>query len=202
GLYGDTLCRDFGPLQLKTVRQQMIDAGLARGVINQRIWRIKKAFQWGAENDVVPIMVGEHGKSNYHAVLAVRNLPPGRSKARERPRVRRVDMKTEEATLPHLTRHVSAMIQVQLLTGARPGEVCIMRGCDLNRTGPVWLYCVLPAGVQKLIRPVPGWALGEWAFKAVFGGLVSGSRGLAGARGCRRRAAGWGAGCRAAAAWK
>jgi len=116
--------------------------------------------------------------------------------------VRPVDLETVEATLPHLTRHVSAMIQVQLLTGARPGEVCIMRGCDLNRTGPVWLYCVLPAGVQKLIRPVPGWALGEWAFKAVFGGLVSGSRGLAGRGAFRRALAAWAAGYRAAAAWK
>jgi integrase len=139
-LYGDSLCRDFGPLQLKAVRQRMIDAGLARGVINQRIWRIKMAFQWGVENDLVPIMVNEHGKSNYHAMLAVRNLQPGRSKAKETSAVRPVDLEIVQATLPYLTRQVAAMIQVQLLAGARPGEVCIMRGCDIDSTGPVWLY--------------------------------------------------------------
>jgi integrase len=32
------------------------------------------------------------------------------------------------------------MIQLQLLTGMRPGEVVVMRGCDLNMTGPVWTY--------------------------------------------------------------
>ena len=32
------------------------------------------------------------------------------------------------------------MIEVQLLTGARPGEVLIMRGCDLDMTGDVWEF--------------------------------------------------------------
>ena len=32
------------------------------------------------------------------------------------------------------------MIQVQLLTGMRPGEVVLMRGCDLNIANDVWEY--------------------------------------------------------------
>ena len=32
------------------------------------------------------------------------------------------------------------MIQVQLLTGMRPGEVVSMRLCDLNMGGEVWTY--------------------------------------------------------------
>jgi integrase len=32
------------------------------------------------------------------------------------------------------------MIRLQRLTGARPGEVCALRGCDLDTTGEVWLY--------------------------------------------------------------
>jgi integrase len=32
------------------------------------------------------------------------------------------------------------MIELQRLTGMRPGEVCIMRACDLDTTGAVWLY--------------------------------------------------------------
>jgi integrase len=32
------------------------------------------------------------------------------------------------------------MIQVQLATGMRPGEVVIMRGMDLETSGPVWMY--------------------------------------------------------------
>jgi integrase len=32
------------------------------------------------------------------------------------------------------------MIQLQRLTGARPGEVVIMRTCDVDTSGEVWLY--------------------------------------------------------------
>ena len=35
---------------------------------------------------------------------------------------------------------VWAMIQLQKLTGMRPGEVCILRSCDLNMTRDVWEY--------------------------------------------------------------
>lgn len=32
------------------------------------------------------------------------------------------------------------MVRLQALTGMRPGEVTIMRGCDLGTTGTVWTY--------------------------------------------------------------
>ena len=32
------------------------------------------------------------------------------------------------------------MAQLQLHTGMRPGEVCVMRGMDLEMTGKVWMY--------------------------------------------------------------
>ena len=32
------------------------------------------------------------------------------------------------------------MVRVQRLAGMRPGEVCIMRPCDIDRSGNVWQY--------------------------------------------------------------
>ncbi len=32
------------------------------------------------------------------------------------------------------------MIELQLFTGARPGELCAMRACDIDTAGAVWLY--------------------------------------------------------------
>ena len=32
------------------------------------------------------------------------------------------------------------MVQVQRLTGMRPGEICAMRGCDIDITEDVWIY--------------------------------------------------------------
>jgi integrase len=45
-----------------------------------------------------------------------------------------------EATLPFVLPQVAALVQLQRLTGMRPGEVVILRGIDLDTSGPVWLY--------------------------------------------------------------
>ncbi len=43
--------------------------------------------------------------------------------------------------LPYLTVPVRAMVQIQRLTGMRPGEVVILRPCDIERTsGKTWVY--------------------------------------------------------------
>ena len=48
-LFGRTLVRAFGPLSLKKIRQHMIEVDdLSRGVINNRINRIRRVFKWGS----------------------------------------------------------------------------------------------------------------------------------------------------------
>ena len=42
-----------------------------------------------------------------------------------------------EAIQPFVARQVWAMVQLQRLTGMRPGEVCRMRMCDLDISGAV-----------------------------------------------------------------
>ena len=37
-------------------------------------------------------------------------------------------------------KNVAAIVRLMLLTGARPGEACILRACDLNTSGSVWEY--------------------------------------------------------------
>ena len=37
-------------------------------------------------------------------------------------------------------RRSRAMVEVQLLTGMRPGEVCQLRPCDIDTAGPVWVF--------------------------------------------------------------
>jgi integrase len=140
GLYGATLCRDFGPLQLKTVRNKMIELDWCRSLINKRINRLKRVFRWGAENKLVPIRMNQSGDSNYLQMLEVENLKAGRSAARESDPVRPVPLALVEETLPFMTPTVAAMVETQLLSGARPGEVCRMRGCDLDTTDRIWLY--------------------------------------------------------------
>jgi integrase len=45
-----------------------------------------------------------------------------------------------EATLPHVSPQVGAMIRLQPLTGMRPGEVVLIRACDIDRSETAWTY--------------------------------------------------------------
>lgn len=49
-LYGPTRAAEFGPLQLKAVRESMIKTKLSRRLINQRINRVRRMFKWAVEN--------------------------------------------------------------------------------------------------------------------------------------------------------
>jgi integrase len=132
-LYGAFPAAEFGPKALKAVRQAMIDAGLARTTINQRVGRIVHLFKWGVEQELIPPAV-------HLALKAVAGLKRCRTAAREPAPVRPVPEAEIEAIRPHVSRQVWTMVQLQLLTGMRPGEVIRMRTGDLDRGGPVWIY--------------------------------------------------------------
>ena len=70
----------------------------------------------------------------------MRNLQKGRSKAKETAPVEPVDIAVVDATLAELPEVVADMVRVQLLSGMRPGEVCALRPCDIDRAGDAWLY--------------------------------------------------------------
>lgn len=131
--YGRDSVDAFGPLALKAVRQRMIDDNLSRRYINDHIARVKRIFKWGAGEQIV-------SGATYQSLLAVAGLRKGRSAARETPPVLPVDDAAVDATMPHLPPVVADMVCLQRLTGMRPAEVCIIRPCDVDRSGNVWLY--------------------------------------------------------------
>ncbi len=133
-LYSKTLAADFGPLSLQTVRQEMIDRGLTRVSINRNVGRVKRLFKWAVANELVPPSV-------FHGLQAVAGLRAGRTEAVESEPVKPVSQAFVDAVLPYLSEPVRAMVELQLYTAARPGEILAMRGCDLDTTGKIWLYC-------------------------------------------------------------
>ena len=133
-LYGHTPARDFGPLALKAVRQAMIEAGRCRRLINQDIHRVRALFRWAAGEELYP---GE----SLAALAAVEALASGRGGAKDRPPIAPVAESVVLATLPRLSPQVAAMVRLQLLTAARPGEVCGIRPMDVDRSGSeTWVY--------------------------------------------------------------
>jgi len=132
-LYGSTPAAEFGPRALKNVRQAMIDTKRARKSINKDVHRIKRMFRWGVEEELLPPGV-------YDKLRAVTPLPKGKTPARETGKVPPVPAEHVGAVLPHLPPPVAAMVQLQLLTGARPQEVTGLRPCDLTEGDGVWYY--------------------------------------------------------------
>lgn len=132
-LYGEKPAADFGPLALKSLREEMIRLGWCRNVINRQILRIKHVFKWAVGNELLDARV-------YESLRAVAGLREGKTQARETAPVKPVDEDHAEAIFEHLSPQVQAMTELQSLTGMRPGELCIMRGVDIDTTGKTWKY--------------------------------------------------------------
>ena len=126
--------RDFGSVALGAIQADLVRSGrLARTTVNARINRIRRVFRWGVRKKLVPsdLLV---------SIEAVPGLQKHRTSARESEPVSPVRLEHVLATLPYLPRPVAAMVRLQLLCGCRAGEVMVMRGTDLSRCGPLWVY--------------------------------------------------------------
>lgn len=147
-MYGSLPAAEFGPLKLKALRaatlqphqetdpksgENVTRPGWCRTNANRNIDRIKALFKWGAEQEIVPPVV-------YQGLQAVAGLRAGRSEARESEPVKPVPEAYIDACRPFLSKTVTTMIDLQLLSGMRPGEVLAMRTGDIDTTGKLWLY--------------------------------------------------------------
>lgn len=77
-MYGHRLARDFGPLALRTCRDWMLDRGICRLTVNQRVGMIRQVFRWAVAVQLVPgtLLV---------ELRAVEGLKAGRSRAKDQP---------------------------------------------------------------------------------------------------------------------
>jgi integrase len=139
-LYGPTLAREFGPLALKAVRQQMVEKGWSRKVVNQRVACLVRAFKWAVGEELIPAEV-------WQALRAVPGLRQGKTAAPERKAVGPVDPAHIQAIREHVLPVVWVMVQVQDLAAMRPGEVVRLRAADLDRAGDIWFF--RPASHKK-----------------------------------------------------
>ncbi len=114
--FADLKASDFGPLKLQVVRQKLVDRKLSRRYINDLVGTIVAMFQWGVSREVVNVNV-------LAALKAVKGLRKGKTTASEPISVKPVDEEIVQKTLEHASPIIQAMVSLQLLTGARPGEI-------------------------------------------------------------------------------
>jgi integrase len=141
-VHGDTPAANFGPVALREVREAMIRGRpdgnhprqpWTRSSCNRQARRVVAMFKWAVSYELI-------GAPIYQALTTVEPLKPGRCAAVEADPVTPAPMNAIDAVLALANKQIAAMIRVQLATGMRPGEVCAMRLCDLDRSGKVWTY--------------------------------------------------------------
>ena len=109
----------------------MIANGWSRPYINTAVKRIRATFRWAVSFEFVPANV-------LHALQSVEPLKFGRCTAPEPEPVTPVADEVVAATLAYLPPSVRAMVELQRLTGMRPGEVCALTTGMIDTGGEVW----------------------------------------------------------------
>ncbi|MFT5302054.1 MAG: hypothetical protein ACI814_002867 [Mariniblastus sp.] len=121
--YGDLPANEFGPLRFEEYRQSLVAKGLARHTVKRYANHAKKMFQRAVQVELIPVELFQR----LDAVGPVEmEFKPGN-------KVPPVATEIVRATQNELPPLVADMVEVQLLTGMRPREVCCMRPCDINR---------------------------------------------------------------------
>lgn len=157
-LFAGVAVKDFGPRSMKDLRQAMVDRSWqrpgerigrwSRGSINRQVGRLLLMFRWGVENELVPVAV-------YHALRTIRPLKRGKTTAPEGRHVAPVDPRHVAAVLPYLTPTLAAMVRLQQITGLRSESLVVLRPCDVDRSGDVWLYRPMASkGSRRLVVPL------------------------------------------------
>jgi len=130
-LFGMLPVEQFGPCALKAVRQKMVEKGWCRRYVNRSVTRIRQIFKFGVENEFVEPAV-------LQKLQAVAPLLAGRTEAPDHPAREAVPQEHIDAVKKKVSARCRDLIDLQLLTGARPGELLKLTGEMVDRSGEVW----------------------------------------------------------------
>lgn len=132
GLY-DMNTSEFTPRRLKELREFLIEQGLARSTINQRIGRVKKLFKWGVSEEMV-------SPSIMSALYAVDGLRKGETTAADPKSRPPVSFERVDEVRQYLPPVVTGMLELQWLTGMRSANICDMTLSQIDQSDDVWIY--------------------------------------------------------------
>ncbi|QEF97732.1 site-specific tyrosine recombinase XerC [Stieleria maiorica] len=147
---------EFGPRKLKEVRDTLLsDGNQSRKWINEQIRAACRIFKHGVSVELIEFDV-------YNKLTTLEPLKRGHTTAREQEPRQPVPLADIAATVAELTPVLAAMVRIQLATGMRSGELCRIRPCDIDQSGPEWIYRqsdhkTSHHGVKKAV-PIVGYA--------------------------------------------
>jgi len=101
--------------------------------VNRAITRIRTLWRWAERKKLVPAGTFAH-------LCTLPGLAANDARVRHRPKRKPVPFAHVKACLRHCAPQIRTMLLLQWWTGMRSAEVRLMRPCDLDRSGEVWLY--------------------------------------------------------------
>lgn len=132
-LFGDLPASQLTPLKLRHFQDHLVQGKYARSHINKLQRRVIRIWGWAVSYDLLDpaLLVG------LQSVPALRMGLPGVTEA---PEIDLVPLDLVKQTIEKIHEPVKSMIQVQLMTGCRPGEVRGMTWGDIDQSGEMWIY--------------------------------------------------------------
>ncbi|MGY8747410.1 MAG: hypothetical protein ACKVHR_05050, partial [Pirellulales bacterium] len=121
---------DFGTVRLDQYRQTMVQAGLVKSTIKRRVNHVVAMYQRGVSIELIDVTLYQRLKA----------LSPLVEPTRPSKKIPPVKLDVVRATQNELTPTVGDMVELQLLSGMRPGEVCNLRPVDIDQSKDVWIY--------------------------------------------------------------
>ena len=107
---------------------------LGRGYVNNLMKSVIRMFKWAVTEEKVPPSVPA-------SLAALSGLRKGRDpRVREPEPIKPVPEEHFKPVVDASSPQIATMLQVQRLAGMRPDEVTIIRPCDIDRDGDVWVY--------------------------------------------------------------
>jgi integrase len=130
--FGDLAPSALTPVLFAAVRTKLLQSGkLNVRSLNTKLSYIRRMIDWGASMELVPITVRD-------ACSTMKNVHQDEEGARPAREGEAVPENVVRATLPYLSRQAAALVELLLLTGARPSELVGVRPCDIDQSEEPW----------------------------------------------------------------
>lgn len=131
--YGKLPANSFGPVILSEQRERWVKRDLSREYVNSLTNLVFRVFKWALSRELIEATV----------IVKLKTLEPlrqGKTKARETAARLPVPLEHVRKTAKFLSPVLKAMLRIHVACGMRPTELLTMRPCDIDRSGPEWIY--------------------------------------------------------------
>lgn len=121
------------PEEQERARARGMPLAWSRNVVNRAVTRLRTIWRWAERRRLVPPGTFAH-------LCTLPGLASNDARVRQTQRRKPVEFSHVKAVLRHCAPQIRTMLLLQWWTGMRSAEVRLMRPCDLDRTGEVWIY--------------------------------------------------------------